>query len=166
MVVLVERSAESVSPVYVEATDLSVDASVAPRRILANQAQDQETDGAHDWGRPDLVHTAVLLASELLGNVLVHTDQAAVLIAAVSGEPGHRTLRVEVSDSGDELPRQRTPGELAASGRGLVLLDILSDQWSVRPEPEGKTVWFELAEESDADADADADADSGTGADS
>ena len=140
------------------------------RRVLITIEQDQAEGLAearmelrallHDWGQPDLVDTAVLLASELLGNVLVHTDQAAVLIAAVSGEPGRRTLRVEVSDSGDELPHQRTPGELASSGRGLVLLDILSDQWSVRPEPAGKTVWFELAEESDADAD------SGTSSDS
>ncbi|MFC1439770.1 SpoIIE family protein phosphatase [Streptacidiphilus sp. N1-10] len=141
------------------------------RRVLITIEQDQAEGLAeartelrallHDWGRPDLVDTAVLLASELLGNVLVHTDQAAVLIAAVSGEPGHRTLRVEVSDSGDELPHQRTPGELASSGRGLVLLDILSDQWSVRPESEGKTVWFELAEEPDGGPDSDADADAG-----
>ena len=114
----------------------------------------------HDWAQPDQVDTAVLLASELLGNVLVHTDQSAVLIAAVTGEPGRRTLRVEVSDSGDELPHQRAPGELASSGRGLVLLDILSDQWSVRPESEGKTVWFELVEESGADADSGTDSDS------
>ena len=129
------------------------------RRVLITIEQDQAEGLAearmelrallHDWAQPDPVDTAVLLASELLGNVLVHTDQSAVLIAAVSGEPGGRMLRVEVSDSGDELPHQRTPGELASSGRGLVLLDILSDRWGVRPESEGKTVWFELAEKSD-----------------
>ncbi|SFF27147.1 GAF domain-containing protein [Actinacidiphila alni] len=128
------------------------------RRILITIEQDQAEGLAeartelrallHDWTQPDQVDTAVLLASELLGNVLVHTDQSAALMASVSGEPGTRTLRVEVTDSGDELPHQRTPGEMASSGRGLVLLDILSDQWSVRPESEGKTVWFELAEES------------------
>ena len=143
------------------------------RRVLITIEQDQAEGLAearmelrallHDWGKPDLVDTAVLLASELLGNVLVHTEQTAVLLAAVSGDPGRRTLRVEVSDSGDELPHQRTPGELASSGRGLVLLDILSDQWSVRPESEGKTVWFELAEESEADADPATDTGTGTG---
>lgn len=100
----------------------------------------------HDWAAPDQVDTAVLLASELVGNVLVHTDQSAALLASVIGEPGRRTLRVEVTDHGDELPHQRAPGELASSGRGLILLDILSDQWSVRPESEGKTVWFCLDE--------------------
>jgi hypothetical protein len=53
---------------------------------------------------------------------------------------------VEVTDRGDELPHQRTPGELASSGRGLVLLDLLSHQWGVRPESEGKTVWYALYE--------------------
>ncbi|MBM9510115.1 ATP-binding SpoIIE family protein phosphatase [Actinacidiphila acididurans] len=100
----------------------------------------------HDWTQPDQVDTAVLLASELVGNVLVHTDQTAALTASVSGEPGRRHLLVEVTDHGDELPHQRTPGELASSGRGLMLLDILSEEWSVRPESAGKTVWFRLAE--------------------
>ena len=101
----------------------------------------------HDWAQPDQVDTAVLLASELVGNVLVHTDQAAFLTATVTGEVGSRTLKVEVSDRGDELPHQRAPGELASSGRGLMMLDILCEQWSVRPESEGKTVWFELSED-------------------
>ncbi|MEV6793049.1 SpoIIE family protein phosphatase [Streptomyces sp. NPDC051320] len=103
----------------------------------------------HDWTSPDQIDTAVLLASELLGNVLVHTDEAAAFTATVNGELGHRALRVEVTDRGDELPHQRAPGEMASSGRGLVLLDILSDQWSVRPEPEGKTVWFSVEETAD-----------------
>ncbi|MGW2590577.1 ATP-binding SpoIIE family protein phosphatase [Streptomyces sp. NPDC001515] len=105
----------------------------------------------HDWARPDQVDTAVLLATELLGNVLVHTDQDGAMNASVTGETGRRRLLVEVMDRGDELPHQRAPGELASSGRGLMLLDILADQWGVRPEPEGKTAWFALAEEAPAD---------------
>ncbi|SEG89383.1 GAF domain-containing protein [Actinacidiphila yanglinensis] len=133
---------------------------VQERRLVLNVEQDRAESLSeartelqsllHDWGRPDQVDTAVLLASELVGNVLVHTDQAAALVAVVTGEPGRRTLRVEVTDRGDELPHQRAPGELASSGRGLVLLDLLSHQWSVRPESEGKTVWFSLDEEPDA----------------
>jgi anti-sigma regulatory factor (Ser/Thr protein kinase) len=100
----------------------------------------------HDWSRPDQIDTAVLLASEVVGNVLLHTDQTATLVATVNGVVGDRVLRVEVTDRGDELPHQRAPGELASSGRGLVLLEGLADQWGVRPEPEGKTVWFAVAE--------------------
>ncbi|MEE4542425.1 SpoIIE family protein phosphatase [Streptomyces sp. V4-01] len=131
--------------------------TVSERRLLLTIGQDEahglsearaELEALlHDWAQPDQVDTAVLLASELVGNVLVHTDQTAALTATVSGEPGRRRLRVEVTDRGDELPHQRAPGELASSGRGLLLLDILSGQWSVRPESEGKTVWFCLDED-------------------
>ncbi|SCE27578.1 GAF domain-containing protein [Streptomyces sp. SolWspMP-sol7th] len=105
----------------------------------------------HDWARQDQVDTAVLLTSELLGNVLVHTDQSAALAARLLGHAGTRHLRVEVTDQGDELPHQQAPGELASSGRGLILLDLLASAWGVRPEPEGKTVWFELNESEDDD---------------
>ncbi|SEN04243.1 ATP-binding SpoIIE family protein phosphatase [Actinacidiphila rubida] len=141
--------------------DTDVRRPVIPeRRLVLTIGQDQGEGlsearaevGAllHDWAQPDQVDTAILLASELVGNVLVHTDQAAVLSATVTGEPGHRTLKVEVSDRGDELPHQRAPGELASSGRGLMMLDILCEQWSVRPESEGKTVWFSLSEDAAA----------------
>ncbi|NBE51945.1 SpoIIE family protein phosphatase [Streptomyces boluensis] len=101
----------------------------------------------HDWARPEQVDTALLLVSELLGNVLVHTEHAAVLRADVGGMQGGRRLRVEVTDRSDEVPHRRAPGELSSSGRGLVLLDLLAHQWNIRPEPEGKTVWFELDED-------------------
>ncbi|MFD8569384.1 SpoIIE family protein phosphatase [Streptomyces sp. NPDC059639] len=101
----------------------------------------------HDWARPEHVDTVVLLASELLGNVLIHTEYAAVLGAEISGVPGRRHLRVEVTDRSDEVPHRRAPGELSSSGRGLVLLDLLAHRWNIRPEPEGKTVWFELDED-------------------
>ncbi|WP_225847202.1 SpoIIE family protein phosphatase [Streptomyces sp. HPF1205] len=137
--------------------DIGVPAPAVPeRRLMLTIEQDQGQGLAearaelqallHDWAQPDQVDTAVLLASELVGNVLMHTDQTAVLCASVHGEPGRRELVVEVTDRGDELPHQRTPGELASSGRGLMLLDILSGEWSVRPESEGKTVWFRLQE--------------------
>ncbi|MFJ2957948.1 SpoIIE family protein phosphatase [Streptomyces sp. NPDC087270] len=112
-----------------------------------SQARAELESLLHDWARPEQVDTAVLLSSELVGNVLMHTDQSAALVAVVTGERGRRTLKVEVTDRGDELPHQRAPGELSSSGRGLVLLDLLSDEWSVQPESEGKTVWFALHED-------------------
>jgi anti-sigma regulatory factor (Ser/Thr protein kinase) len=131
--------------------------AVPERRLLLTVGQ-EEAEGLaeartelrsllHDWRQEDQVDTAVLLASELVGNVLVHTDKQAALTATITGDPGSRRLRVEVTDRGDELPHQRAPGELASSGRGLMMLDLLALEWSVRPESEGKTVWFCLDED-------------------
>src|SRR5262249_30237775 len=95
----------------------------------------------------------VLLVSEVLTNVLVHTDTDALLVAEVfqdgdglDGGSGRR-VRVEVTDASDDLPHQRRPGELASSGRGLVLVGLLADAWGVDPRGEGKSIWFELHEE-------------------
>jgi hypothetical protein len=88
----------------------------------------------------------------MLTNVLVHTDADALLVAEVSGEldgPGGRAarrVRVEVADPSDDLPHRRHPGELASSGRGLVLMELLADAWGVDPRGEGKSIWFELEE--------------------
>jgi hypothetical protein len=69
-----------------------------------------------------------------------------VLLAEVSGAAGERRLRVEVTDAGDDLPHKRRPGELASSGRGLVLIELLADEWGVNPRGEGKTISFDLYE--------------------
>ncbi|ANP48297.1 anti-sigma regulatory factor (Ser/Thr protein kinase) [Streptomyces griseochromogenes] len=126
------------------------------RRTLLSVAQDEPERIAearrhlrellHDWAGAEQVDAAVLLVSEMVTNVLVHTDADALLLAEVTGEPGGRLLRVEVTDAGDEFPHKRRPGELASSGRGLVLIELLADEWGVQPRGEGKSIWFELYE--------------------
>jgi serine phosphatase RsbU (regulator of sigma subunit)/anti-sigma regulatory factor (Ser/Thr protein kinase) len=100
----------------------------------------------HDWSDPDQTDAAALLVSELVTNVLVHTDEDAVLTACLLGTPGNRRLRVDVGDRNDDMPHPRTPGELASSGRGLLLIQQLSDAWGVNPHGDGKAIWFELHE--------------------
>ncbi|MER6125016.1 SpoIIE family protein phosphatase [Streptomyces sp. NPDC001795] len=119
-------------------------------------ARQQLRELLHDWSSAEQVDSAVLLVSEMLTNVLVHTDTDALLVAEVTGDhdspngtggTGERRMRVEVTDASDDLPHKRHPGELASSGRGLVLMEILADAWGVDPRGEGKSIWFELYEE-------------------
>ncbi|PZG95925.1 phosphatase [Streptomyces sp. NTH33] len=119
-------------------------AQAEPERVAVARQQLREV--LHDWAAEEQVDSAVLLLSELLTNVLVHTDADALLMAEVGGEKGRRRLRVEVTDAGDDLPHKRRPGELASSGRGLVLIELLSDAWGVVPRGRGKSIWFELYE--------------------
>lgn len=114
-------------------------------------------DNLREWGVAALVDTTELLATELLTNALQHTCGGAVLTATLSpgafrgGEPGQR-LRIEVRDTVARLPRPRPPRwetdlteDYGTSGRGLLLVDALADDWGVRPYPAGgKEVWFEL----------------------
>ncbi|MFE3252998.1 SpoIIE family protein phosphatase [Streptomyces sp. NPDC059209] len=114
-------------------------------------ARRQLRDLLHDWVDEEQVDSAVLMLSEMATNVLVHTDGDAVLIAEAAGDRGKRRLRVEVADASDELPHRRRPGELASSGRGLLLMEMLADAWGVDPRGEGKSIWFEIYEEGGPD---------------
>jgi anti-sigma regulatory factor (Ser/Thr protein kinase) len=109
-------------------------------------ARHQLAELLHDWPDRDQVDGAVLMTSEMLTNVLVHTDSDAQLTAEITGPPAGRLLRVEVADTSDDLPRRREPGETASSGRGLVLMEELADAWGVDPRGDGKATWYELHE--------------------
>jgi anti-sigma regulatory factor (Ser/Thr protein kinase) len=98
------------------------------------------------WGVPALVDTTELLATELLTNALQHTRGGAVVTATLSPHP-RRRLRVEVRDGIAQPPAPRPvrrAGDHATSGRGLMLVEALADDWGVRPCHAGKAVWFEL----------------------
>ncbi|MGI5469727.1 SpoIIE family protein phosphatase [Streptomyces sp. CA-132043] len=120
-------------------------AQAEPERIA--EARGQIRDVLHDWADEDQVDSAVLMVSEMVTNVLLHTDGDALLVAEISGTRGARRIRVDVADSSDELPHRRRPGELASSGRGLVLMELLAGAWGVDPRGDGKSIWFELYED-------------------
>jgi anti-sigma regulatory factor (Ser/Thr protein kinase) len=114
---------------------------------------------------------AVLLTSELATNAVQHsaTGRGGAFVVAISHAPGR--VRVTVTDGGSATRPivAPEPEELAVSGRGLLLVDVLADRWgyaseldtpaasnaassatgrcpgaSVGTEPAG-AVWFELA---------------------
>ncbi|MET9433409.1 SpoIIE family protein phosphatase [Streptomyces sp. NPDC006551] len=128
----------------------------APRRTMMTVAQAEPERIAtarqhlrqllHDWTDDDQIDSAVLMVSEMVTNVLIHTDGDALLVAEVTCDDEARRLRVEVADTSDELPHKRQPGEMASSGRGLVLMEMLAHAWGVDPRGEGKSIWFELNE--------------------
>ncbi|WP_318208173.1 MULTISPECIES: SpoIIE family protein phosphatase [unclassified Streptomyces] len=119
-------------------------AQAEPERIA--EAREQVRQLLHDWRDEEQLDSAVLMVSEMVTNVLVHTDGDALLVAEVACGEKARRLRVEVSDGSDELPHKRHPGEMASSGRGLVLMEMLADAWGVDPRGDGKAIWFELNE--------------------
>ncbi|MFF8260910.1 SpoIIE family protein phosphatase [Streptomyces virginiae] len=121
-------------------------AQAEPERIAGARRQVREL--LHDWADEEQVDSAVLMVSEMVTNVLTHTDGDALLVAEAVGELGERRLRVEVADPSDELPHKRHPGEMASSGRGVLLTEMLADAWGVDPRGEGKSIWFELYERS------------------
>jgi anti-sigma regulatory factor (Ser/Thr protein kinase) len=92
-------------------------------------------------GRPqELVEAAELMASELATNCVRHA-RTDFELAVFSGND----VRVEVRDTGGGTPRPRSPEPRDPSGRGLRIVEAMSDAWGVIGGAEGKIVWFTLS---------------------
>lgn len=88
------------------------------------------------------VDTLALLVSEVVTNSVLHARTTCSLSLHQVGD----RLRVEVADGSDDLPIDRCPPGMAEGGRGVGLVDTLSDAHGVhRGVDGGKTCWFELA---------------------
>ncbi|GAB3844425.1 hypothetical protein GCM10029963_21070 [Micromonospora andamanensis] len=88
-----------------------------------------------------VIGAAVLCTSELTTNALLHAGTEARVEVDLSRE----RLLVSVADSGSRgtVTRARTE-TLSSRGRGLGLIEELSDAWGTDPTVRGSTVWFEI----------------------
>ncbi|MFH0172504.1 SpoIIE family protein phosphatase [Streptomyces cacaoi] len=95
------------------------------------------------WGVPaEAMDTALLVVSELVTNALVHTDGRVRLDLVLID----RRLRVAVTDASPRTPVKPTSLSWEATGgRGILLVEAMSDAWGTVPVSGGKQVWSELA---------------------
>ncbi|MGW7480287.1 ATP-binding protein [Nonomuraea muscovyensis] len=94
-----------------------------------------------------LYDDCVLLASELATNAILHSRSGAGGWFTVAVHASGEAVRVWVADAGSDEPPCvcRTGSRTATSGRGLPLLEALSDRWGLSRSGGATTVWFELA---------------------
>jgi anti-sigma regulatory factor (Ser/Thr protein kinase) len=93
-----------------------------------------------------LAADAVLMTSELAANAIRHTASGQGGTFAVTICPHPPAIRICVTDGGAPTgPSVASPGSLAASGRGLAIVDALVGRWGHHGGPGGRTVWFELS---------------------
>ncbi|MBL1086101.1 serine/threonine-protein phosphatase [Streptomyces actinomycinicus] len=107
------------------------------------QARHMIRAAVRSWGARDRADEIELVADELTTNALMHTEGSAIVtLRALHGHD--RRLRIEVEDSSSALPRRREAGEDGVSGRGLLLVERLADNWGVEARGGGKAVWCEF----------------------
>jgi len=119
---------------------------VLPHELAsASVARRHVTDMLHRQGvSPDRCDDAALIVSELVGNALRHgrpRRDGTLLVSWVLD--GHR-LRVEVTDGGGPTtPEVRPAGQaqMAVSGRGLAIIDVIAEAWGSHSDGAGTTVW-------------------------
>ncbi|MGW7379470.1 ATP-binding protein [Streptomyces sp. NPDC054794] len=94
----------------------------------------------------DLDFDVRLCATELPTNVINHVGEGTPVTVRVIGKPGHGHTRIEVTDPDTRtLPVLLSASATSESGRGMALLDALTDRWGVDQAPDRKTVWCELS---------------------
>lgn len=94
------------------------------------------------WGlSPQIAEHTVLLVSELVGNAVRHTGARSFGLRLVRRRGW---IRVEVRDPSRGLPCLMPVHEMDTTGRGLFLVDKLSDRWGADLLPRGKITWFEM----------------------
>ncbi|MFI8962510.1 ATP-binding protein [Streptomyces sp. NPDC053493] len=99
------------------------------------------------WHLDALIDHAALGVTELLTNVHRHAQPDKKCTVEV--ELLLDRLTVSVRDNDPRIPGICEPGtgddEFATSGRGLAIIEAMSESWGVRPHGDaGKAVWFTL----------------------
>lgn len=126
---------------------------VRPKRAFASvSAEPAASRRARAWARgilgkwrlADLADDAELIVGELVANAVVHAPAEPVrpvvgLVLAL----GDEGLAILVKDSNPVLPQARCPAADDLSGRGMVIVEALSDRhgWYPLEESAGKVVW-------------------------
>lgn len=95
------------------------------------------------WGLPELTDAAQLCVTELVTNVLTHVGPGTPTTLAVS-MAGTR-LRIEVRDpDARALPTLLAATDGDESGRGMAIVDAITDRWGVILRADSKVTWCEL----------------------
>ncbi|MEV7863180.1 ATP-binding protein [Streptomyces hirsutus] len=95
------------------------------------------------WGLEDRIDDAMVVITELVSNAVDHGRLASIRV--IVSRPSESRVRLGVVDRSKAIPTMRTDSNGdQVRGRGLVLVDSLTERWGTDPYRWGKQVWGEL----------------------
>jgi anti-sigma regulatory factor (Ser/Thr protein kinase) len=119
--------------------DTSVHLELAPELRAAKRAREFVAANAPPLTPASQVALR-LLTSELVTNAVLHARTALQVGLTVTDD----CVLVTVADRDLAMPEQQPYAPDRVGGRGLVLVDRLSDEWGLEAYEGGKTLWFTL----------------------
>jgi anti-sigma regulatory factor (Ser/Thr protein kinase) len=120
-----------------------IDRSFAPDAASIRAARRFVLEAVGDAGQ-ELRDAVSVMVSELAMNAVQYAHTAFDVRMELTDE----SLRVEVTDAGGGHPEiQPLPPASSPRGRGLFIVDQLSDEWGVLPALDGSetSVWFRIS---------------------
>lgn len=118
----------------------------------ARAARRFTTTTLRGWEMAELVDSVAIIVSELVSNALRYGLTGPQMCPSRPKPIWLGLLRQEtvilcaVFDPGANIPVVKEPDYLAESGRGLHVIDLLSDSWGwTQPDTTGKAVWAMLS---------------------
>jgi anti-sigma regulatory factor (Ser/Thr protein kinase) len=95
----------------------------------------------HERVSPAILHDGLLLASEMVSNVIRHAGTPLTLSLEI-----HRGyLRMTVTDGAQPFESDAAGASTEReSGRGMGIIAALSRRWGIGATPVGKSIWAEL----------------------
>jgi hypothetical protein len=130
---------------YHPAVPESHEVVLPPRLESVTEARRQVAALVAGWRRPELADSATLLVTELASNAVLHARTEFRVVTTLN-----HCVRLEVHDRNPTRPVVRRHGSLAGTGRGLQLVERLSDAWGVQLD-HGKVVWCRICDPDQGD---------------
>lgn len=116
--------------------------SLAPDTTAAGAARRWLRRQLGHWELDDMIDDLQLVLSELVTNAVLHARSAVDVVLSV----GEGTIELAVADTDARVPTPLLAERMSEEGgRGLALVNAISDEWGVTHRGAGKQIWVRLA---------------------
>jgi anti-sigma regulatory factor (Ser/Thr protein kinase) len=114
-----------------------------PTLQAPREARDRTAGALRGWELPDAVEDTTIVVSELVTNAVEAMASEITVLVERCVDPDK--VRVQIWDDANGEPRRGRQDWAAQRGRGLHIIDTLSDRWGHHAGVDGgKVVWAEL----------------------
>jgi anti-sigma regulatory factor (Ser/Thr protein kinase) len=121
-----------------DTSDWSHQMVLAASPVSASKARDFVCFHLVEHHEVDLVDDVRLVVSELATNAVAHAQTPFVVTLSLADQ----LVLVVIQDTSTSVPVRRSPEVTDLSGRGLMIVELLSQDWGTHTDAEGtKSVW-------------------------